>query len=137
MSVQDLSPLVEELKLGLGDVAVHVASAEEHGVGVTLYEVIHIYVTVKVNLAPHIWKTGLDIVIKAVGAYFLKRFAKHRSDGNHHQLARPKVATIYDQYGNPLRIVEMLGPDTEPTITDDPNVPRRLPLDESFRKDRP
>lgn len=116
LTAEELAGLVGELERTLDDVEVRLAHDEPVGAGVTLDEVLHVWLP----SAEFAKETAYDVLLGAVGAFLRDRFKRR------HGKNRRKVVTIHDQNGEEVGVLVFAAADS-PAVEEDPDKSRRRP----------
>ncbi len=110
---EELEELTAAVRDEVPDLEVAVASREEEGYGVTLVEVLHVFVE---------HKEEISLTAGAVGAVI--RWMRRRWERDKR---RQRAVLIWDSRGEPLKTVKIDVPDGEPVEEDPPREDRARP----------
>lgn len=124
-SEDEIEELVAEVVRDDPAARVQVAFREERGYGVTLGEVVHIYLEVAGGVGTA-W--GSFQTVRSVTRFLRGRWRRDR-DENLEEHPRPRVVAIYDKAGKPLGSISIDSPGGEPVEepAPDDSQPRPVP----------
>lgn len=95
---KELQVLVDQLQTPAGTVTVRIHRRPERGYGVSLFEVLHVYLEVA-GAAGTVWSSG-EIVHKVI-SFMKSRWQKEKAR-NPRELTRPRSVNFYDEFGRLL-----------------------------------
>jgi hypothetical protein len=110
----ELEELAEEIRRADSIASVDLAKRPEHGYGVTLIEVLNLYLEVY-GATGTAWATLK--AVKGSVEWLKRRWQKDRED-NPEEGPRPRSLRVYDENGKLLGSVKIDEPDGEPTEED-------------------
>jgi len=115
LTEDDLGKLKQDVEAAEASASVRVYKRDERGYGVTLIEVINVFIAAGEVVGAGY---GLGQAGKAVIDFMKNRWNRDKTD-HPGQSPRPRSIRFYDEEGNLLRTINIDEPDGDPTEKDD------------------